>query len=259
MIWPLTKPEFGSYEWLMREVGDLMQVGAKDSTWTHEEHGRIDSLVQRGVRQFYSPPPLPGERYGYDWSFLRPVLALDTVAEQAVYDLPVDWAMFRGPLVFLPDQNTSRAEVDITSLHRLMGLQTTKATGPPRYAATRAKELDPAVGTRYELVLYPEPDDEYHLQAPARLNPGDLSEGQFPYGGSVHYETVRASCISVATQGDANAMQLFLQRLATSVGHDRKVNSPDTLGRDYDHSDVVEYPGLIRTGFQVVAYKGVTS
>lgn len=38
----------------------------------------VSAILNRGLRQFYTPMPLPGERVMHRWSFLKTVQTLDT-------------------------------------------------------------------------------------------------------------------------------------------------------------------------------------
>jgi hypothetical protein len=80
MTYPATALTYGSYAYLKSEVGTLLGFGRNEATWNHEQRAIADTVVQRGVRAFYLPPPLPKEKYGHEWSFLRPVLSLSLAA-----------------------------------------------------------------------------------------------------------------------------------------------------------------------------------
>ncbi len=256
MNWPLVEAVYGSYQWLLREVADAMGIGPDSSAWTYEEFSRVDAIVQRGVRAFNLPPPLPNERRAHEWSFLRPTTVIETAADQATYDLPAGFAMFDGPMVYKPDQNSATNEVELTSEYKLQKLRVSKAKGPPSCAAVRPKAHDPTVGTRYEITFYPEPDDVYELLVPMQVKPVPLTESDnMPYGGDVHADAIRAACIATAMPGDGAAMAAYLERLVPSVMHDRKVTAPEALGTDYDRSDRVVETGLRRTGFPLVEYR----
>lgn len=83
MTYPATALTYGSWAYLKSEVGNLLEYGRDEASWNHEKRAVADAVVQRGVRAFYVPPLLPGERYGHEWSFLRPILSLSTYAPYA--------------------------------------------------------------------------------------------------------------------------------------------------------------------------------
>ena len=49
---------------------------------TDGQTGDVMSAINRGLRQFYAPPPLPGESSSHEWSFLR---GSGTIATEAPY------------------------------------------------------------------------------------------------------------------------------------------------------------------------------
>lgn len=79
MTWPVSTYAYGSYEYLLREVCLLMHYGADHEALNHDQFGLVDSLVQRGVRRFYTPPRVDGRR-AHEWSFLRPATTITTTA-----------------------------------------------------------------------------------------------------------------------------------------------------------------------------------
>lgn len=78
---PITRPSYGTYEWLQRELGVSIGIGANFNQWDHPEIERIDSIIQRGIRRFYQPA-MTGQRFqrGHRWSFLYPQATLTTSA-----------------------------------------------------------------------------------------------------------------------------------------------------------------------------------
>lgn len=88
--------EYGSYSWLKRELAGYLGMGFNTDALDNEQAAKIDSLIQSGLMQFYTPPPLPsgkdGEVIAHRWSFLSPVEDLDMAVGQSTYDLPEDFA-----------------------------------------------------------------------------------------------------------------------------------------------------------------------
>lgn len=54
------------------------------TNWSAEQILRVDEYVQSGLRQFYTPPVLPGARMSHDWRFLRPTTSIVGFADLAV-------------------------------------------------------------------------------------------------------------------------------------------------------------------------------
>ena len=63
---------------LQDEVGRALGYGR--GTLSGDLLEDVTVCIERGLRQFYTPEPLPGERMSHRWSFLRTVEGLDTYA-----------------------------------------------------------------------------------------------------------------------------------------------------------------------------------
>lgn len=70
--WSIAKPARGSYEWLQQEVGLAVGIGPNYLMWSAEQVRQVDSAIQRGLQQFYSPPAVQEGRKAHKWSFLTP-------------------------------------------------------------------------------------------------------------------------------------------------------------------------------------------
>lgn len=262
MTWPIDSPKHGSYLHLQREVAGFLFSVYDVSSLGHEKQSLIDSIIQRGVRNVYAPPPLPNERTAHEWSFLRPIYPLTTEADDYDYDLPDDFVSIYGPLTYSPDSDTLYLPVQVIGEHQLrMKLRDGSYTGRPSLAAYRPKPHDPTTGTRYELLLYPVPDDEYTLHVPMRVNPGPLSEARpFPYGGDLHAELFRESCLREAEthRGQPGPHEgRFLERLVAAVHLDRSQAAPDSLGLNADTGDQPTMIPLHGWDSFVTTYEGV--
>ncbi len=64
------------YDDLRKEVGAYLGFGRTTANWSSDQAATILACVNSGLRQFYVPPPLPGEAVAHVWSFLRPVTTL---------------------------------------------------------------------------------------------------------------------------------------------------------------------------------------
>lgn len=108
--------EYGSYLWLMREVGSRLGLDPNPSLWDHSQYWRIDSIVQSGYQQFCHPPAVEDKtddamavsdeevkdirkRAPHSWSWLNRIATIETADGRAVYDLPSDFSGGTGDLV----------------------------------------------------------------------------------------------------------------------------------------------------------------
>ena len=129
--WPATEPTYGTSQWLQRVLGDESGFGANYDAWSQPQERRIDDIIQRGVQQFYSPPPMPiadgaAEKPPNKWSFLCPTATLTLVASTHTYALPADFSDMNGIVSFaITDTRRSLSKVDEGQIR---SLQSTKDT-----------------------------------------------------------------------------------------------------------------------------------
>ncbi len=331
-IWPYENPATDlavNRSYLQRMIGLELDYGPNPLTWTHLQTSTVDAVMQSGLRMFYSPPVIPGERYAHEWSFMRPAASLST---SAVYDtgsvtiasgvvtlagagaawpsnaadgelvvdgetypvstrdtslqitlndttvtasagttyslcfptisLPSDFASLDGPMTFRPGGTYPGAELEIVPEHYIrVRRQAGDSFGRPQVAAIRPKAHDATVGTRYELMVWPTPDDVYSLDYRYRVNPSVLtSVNTMPYGGVPHAETILAACQAAAEshKGKPGPRQArFFERIVASVSHDRKASSPSFVGYNGDKSDDHCVESLHGEQTNVTTYNGV--
>lgn len=55
---------------IRRQVGDLLGFRRDDNQWSQSERDRVNNIVRRGLRRFYMPHPIEGERKAHTWSFM---------------------------------------------------------------------------------------------------------------------------------------------------------------------------------------------
>jgi hypothetical protein len=263
-IWPLEHPADGLHvtkAYLKRLIGLEMKYGPHPQLWTHKQAQEVQVALETGLRKMYSPVTLPGEKYPYHWSYLRPVHPLTTVEDQSAYDLPDDFQMLDGPLTHASDGNALYPEIKIVGEHQIrLGRQSDLSTGRPRMACVRVKPIDPSGVTRWEIEFWPTPDGAYNLRCPYQINAGAIPEdANLPFGGLPHAQTAIEACLAAAEErmsvGNGMHQQKFLEELVRSVGHDRQVSSPKSLGRSRAQDEVAD--GNWRDGGEVIhSYNG---
>jgi hypothetical protein len=244
-IWPLGEEADGlgiTKAYLKRLVGRNLKYGPHPGAWTHKQTQEVELAVQTGLRKFYSPPVLPKEKNSHEWSFLRPVMNMTMVADQYIYDLPADFAMTTGPITYAPGSSVIYPSIQIVGEHQLRSrLQRSSAAARPEIAAIRPKQMDGISGSRYEMLLWPTPEDSHEIQMRYQINPAALDdETSLPLGGQPHHQTIVEACLAAAEEqtGEAGLHgALFLQRIISSVAYDRKSSAPDGLGVNVDRSD----------------------
>lgn len=116
--WPTDQVDYGSYHWLLQEVGHYLGIGSDYSAWSAADLARVESVVQSGVMQVYFPPPLEQvsrddmmsqdekakdsfRRKPHTWSFLNQMGTMETTTGVYTYDLPEDFGGSHGDLVIM--------------------------------------------------------------------------------------------------------------------------------------------------------------
>lgn len=241
------------YQDLLAEVGSFLGWGRGaafgETAWTSTQQAQLESVVRSGLRQFYYPPPVGGMagEGPYDWSFLTPLATLTLPDAQATLTLPDDFGGVEGRVtVSTPGgSGTSWWPLDAVGLGTVIQNQATMptTTGRPCVCCVEpTKGTAGLQGQRFQLRVWPTPDQEYTLQLQYRVNPDALTAAlPYVYGGGQHSETVLQSCLAVAEQrlDDARGVHQarWEERLLASIGLDRKLK-PQKLGYNGDRSDL---------------------
>ena len=220
------------------------------------EKAEVDQHVRSGLRRFYNPPPLDGERVGHQWSFLSPRGSITTVSGQSAYDLPDNFGGILEGVLTWPAEQATREPVRIVSdavFRRAMQVDT--ATGRTRMATILPKADDgdvatdgtPDIPTAFEILLHPIPDeDDLVLTFRYMAIQDAVTSGIDPPGGALHADTIVAACRYAASElAEPKAQQfhkaIFMERLAASVSLDRRVTSVSSLGYNGDNSDATRF------------------
>jgi hypothetical protein len=240
--WEVTEPLYGTYGWLQRQVGQYAGYGTNPEIWSHAQDRQVSSFIQDGLMRFITSAPLPGDRVAWEWSFLRPVATLGTVADQDTYLLPDDFAMIQGLITFAPGDSVIYPPISIVSEEDIRNRRQrhTSYSGQPVVAAVTPKRNEGVGIQRYNLDLWPTPDGEYTLSYRYRINPPSLSDStKYPPGGVSHAQTILAACLAavdIVFSKNGGHEARYVERLAASVHLDRRVNAPEYLGRNGDGS-----------------------
>jgi len=229
---------------IRKEVGWLWLGDRTSANWSSDETDQIDEMIHAGLRQFYHPPPLPGQGLAHQWSFLEPTTTLATVAAQSDYTLPASFGGMIGPLTYAAADNRWHP-IEITNEHRIRILRQrdfNTLASHPIASALRARTSDGSDGQRFELLLWPTPDKVYTLSYRYHALQSKLTvSNPWPLGGEIHSETILESCLAITEQRLENNAgvhtQKFAERLAASISHDLQSNAPEYMGYNGDRSD----------------------
>lgn len=231
-----------TYASLRREIGRFLGFSRDPSTWGTNETTDVTDILAAGLRQFYHPPQLEGERSSYQWSFLRPNGNVIMEADVPDYDMPEDFAGLDGGLFFVK-ADFSTIEVTVVNISKIKQLRMREWNLEnqywPRYAALSPLMNEGASRQITRLSVWPTPDSTYTLNFKYFVRANGLDdENGYPLGGPEHAETIRASCIAAAEASLDDEMgtkhQRFMMMLRASMNYDRKVSSPQTIGYNGD-------------------------
>tara|TARA_R110000868_G_scaffold37036_3_gene131076 strand:+ start:5610 stop:6620 length:1011 start_codon:yes stop_codon:yes gene_type:complete len=298
---------------LRDELARYMSFGVFTKGTTQGQRD-INAFIKRGLRQFYNPPPLPGDTQSHSWSFLQPWETLLTVAPYAVgtievtgaavtgngttftsamigrmfhsgsqvrkitaftdgthitldravdstisagtsykilansYSLPVTFGGIVGDMSFFSETGKSPIQnIGEANFRRVESEDPSVSSRPSVCCVIPADDTSgeyPDNPTRFKMYLWPNPDAIYAMRYKYVAIQGDEDDspaGTF-LGGVQHSETILTSCLSIAEEyaetPSSRYRELFLQRLSASIMMDRRMNTPDNLGKNLDRSDM---------------------
>lgn len=258
-----------NHRYLMRYIGRHLGYGPNPKAWSHQQTQMCTEALRRTLRRVYNPALLPGESYPHDWSFLRPRATLALVAGQHTYDLPADFASLYGPMTHATEGSTLYPAIIYCGEEMIRQLlQRQESSARPDRAAIRVKSHDRAHGTRYEILFWPVPDQNYQIDFRYRINPDTInlanpSESEIEIHGTDRFSELfleAAMLTADEMMGVRRSVheERYIRALAAAVGSDRVTNSPDSLGYNSDTGQVRRFSGDHHEYDEnIVTYNGV--
>ena len=243
-----------NYAELMNAVRVFLGYASDDSSSDNE----VNLYVQSGLRQFYYPCAVEGVDPGFEWSFMKPTATLNTVVNDAEYDLPDDLGRVIGCFHFEPNIHIRPIPL-VSEAMILSRQQTSLIAGVPVMAAVRPKDSTGADGQRYEVVFWPTPSAVYTMTYRYEAYANKISATHpYPLGGMKHSELLLESCLAIAEQraNDEAGVhtEKFNRMLITATRRDLK-NGATTYGNMGQPDDSYQMESR-STG--VITYKGLT-
>ena len=202
--------------------------------WSVAQAGLVDRCIASGLSMFYNPT-IPGEGM-HRWNFLRPETSLVFAAGTTEMDLPDNFAsLIEAP--FYRESSSVTTFPVVVGLGEMSRLRQRypEETGRPERVTVSPKTFSATTGQRYQLQVWPEPDEEYTLYLRYAVRMEALSETNlYPAGGAEHRETILQACLWAAQQregcGEADHERLYKESLMTSIERDRQAGMPESLG-----------------------------
>ena len=164
------------------------------------------------------------------------------------YALPTAFAGIDGPMTYDTfygtDPNLADQTIEITSEAKLrdMSQYLEDRDDKPRVAAIFQTGATGNDGSSSRIAFYPIPDAVYRLKYTQINEPANITGGSHvPLGGSLHSETILASCLAIAEQffipnSPHGYQESYRRRLAASVELDRQAIRSEVLGYNSDPS-----------------------
>lgn len=220
-------------------VGGALKIGGDPQTWSSSNRAKVAEIVRSGMRSFYYPEILPGEREAYRWSFLFKQYTLTLASGDYLYDMPSDFSALLGTIHFSVGEDSWLSGIEKTTPERIMaGLSMSEAPASrPSLYAIRAKQD----GITYEMMFYPVPSQDYSVTYRYVTNPLAMeSDASLPLGEASHAQTLiemvlaAAEISEVGKPGAHSAKAIACLR--SSISRDRQLCAPDTIGYSWDRS-----------------------
>jgi hypothetical protein len=239
-------------------VARYLGWGSDSTEWSSDETDRIDEIIHAGLRKFYFPEPLVQGEDAHRWSFMRAEGTISITSGTSDYDAPDTFGgNIIGKITFDPDECYRHVKIVGEAEIRAMR-QRDNVTGRPRYLAVRAKtgSHTGVTGTRFEFLVWPEPDSSYTLTYLYPVFLGKITAAlPYPVGGAEHAETIKAAILSVAEAEEKQNLggtmhQDYMRKLKGSIDRDR-AKGPVYFGYNADDSDDVGHDRLSDPDFEV--------
>lgn len=221
-----------SYSELKSEVGFYLGFTRDTTSWTAGNLAEVVEYIKGGVRQFYWPPPLSPQETGgkpqlIRWSFMSPQATLSVSNGTFLYELPANFGGTVRSMTYA--DNASASPLTPVDEERLRALQAgNHQSARPSYYAVRPKTSDGADEQKWEVLLYPTPNQGHSILYRYDVAAQVLTDAKpYPLGGAAHSETLLESCLAVAEErkGDHSAVhrKRFQELLAASAQYDARV------------------------------------
>lgn len=225
----------------------------------------VDEIIQDGYEHFLHPPILPNETESHEWNFLRPYLTLNLESSKGDYSLPPNFGGFEGDLFYGASANR-RYPLQKTFAERILLWRQRDTVSfehyPTHYAVVESNQ-DPNSPATAKVMIWPTPDSDYTVTGRYYIFTPPLNDANpYPPCDPFHNQTLTEAVLAKAEERleDAQTLHagLFIERLRSSVSHDRNKFASDYLGVDQDKSDFMLQDHDIMEEGNYVSYNGYT-
>lgn len=232
-----------TYDDLRARIGERLGYGYAKSNWsgTAQKVELVERILKSGLSRFADPVCVNGQEK-HMWSFLTPTLTIHLESGKYAYDLPSYFVSFESPLHPSPGSSDFYPTIEIIGADEVQRrLAMSDDQGAPSVAGVRVKHSQPIGQTVWELIIHPVPDATYDVKAATKINPTlPGADDAVPLGGQPHEQTLIEACLAECELFDeipSNTHHIrFLECLASSISHDRRVTGAKNLGYNGDPS-----------------------
>lgn len=163
------------------------------------------------------------------------------VLEQFRYDLPSTFGGMAGDVYHQPGNSTLCDALQQVSTQEILRLRTDAQTGRPIRYALIPETPSASTGTRWQIALWPVPDDDYPLTYQYRVHVAEIAAGEYLIGGPDLYELHLASCLAVAEGVDGEQFKRFQRLAAAAIEQDRSDFAAESVGISVDPDEYESY------------------
>ena len=147
----------------------LILAGGRFSITTSADQVQI---INEGLRYFYA---------AYDWSFMYTTTTLAVTTAEADTDLPADFSQLTDPFSHEPDEyRGSPVQVESHTIRELRSAN--DYTNAPTYFAIAMDDFVAATGSRWKVMWYPRPEEDYTMYYRYRATPSIPTAGEMMRG-----------------------------------------------------------------------------
>lgn len=172
---------------------------------------KVKDLTYRGYRRFLLPLLVRNGRI-HTWSFLRQEATIKMSAGVEEYPLPADFQYFW----YAPEygKNSNYPTPQPVTMQRMMSLRATIVSSSyPQYWSLSTLPYDVTVGTRYQLVIYPEANQTYTLHYGYITEPNKpTADVHFFIGGALMSECILECALAEAEAQEDDTVGIHTQR-----------------------------------------------
>lgn len=182
---------------------------------------------------------------------------------RSTYDLPDDYGRISGDFSYAPQEYLSG--VRQVAVSEILAMRSASAqVGDPQFFATRFKSATPAaVGSRQEVLFFPEPDVAQTLYYEYEAYSGKLTDAlPYPLGGMQMAEVYVESCLALAESRieDAHGVHVaeFSALMLDAIARDKKKGAKifGQMGHKSDNGETPEFRRGMVGGTYPITYGG---